>query len=46
MPIGTLRVPTFQEKQSLEFLKFIEPEANSPYKSELLPRIFDFPNAF
>ena len=42
MLIGPLRAPKFHEKKTLEFLKFLEPDANSPYKSELLPRIFDF----
>ena len=32
----------FPVKKSLEFLKFLEPDANSPYKSKLISRIFDF----
>ena len=41
---NSLYAPNAQSSgnKSLEFLKFQEPDANSPYKSEILRRIFDF----
>ena len=40
----TLSGAQISGKKSLGFLKFLEPEANSPYKRELISRIFDFSN--